>query len=45
MTGTGRTGAGEARLPPGRMTEAEFRSLYEQLRNQRPWGPTTGEGR
>ncbi|WP_405065528.1 cyclase family protein [Kribbella sp. NBC_01510] len=44
MTGRGRTGTGESRLPPGRMTEAEFRSLYEQLRNQRPWGSDDRRG-
>jgi hypothetical protein len=32
MTGTERGGADPATLPPGQMTETEFRSLYEQLR-------------
>ena len=30
--------------PPGRMTEAEFRSLYERLRGQVPWGPGDRRG-
>ena len=30
--------------PPGRMTEAEFRSLYERLRRQVPWGPDDRRG-
>src|SRR5215472_4560161 len=39
---TGRQGAGPA--APGRMTEAEFRSLYERLRGQVPWGPDDRRG-
>ena len=38
MTGTQGTGTGPAVHPPERMTEAEFRSLYERLRGQMPWG-------
>jgi len=30
--------------PPGRITEAEFRSLYERLRRQVPWGPDDRRG-
>jgi kynurenine formamidase len=30
--------------PPGQMTETEFRSLYEQLRGQVPWGPDDRRG-
>jgi len=30
--------------PPERMTEAEFRSLYERLRRQVPWGPADRRG-
>ena len=44
MTGTRRTGAGEARRSPGRMTEAEFRSVYQRLRSQLPWGPDDRRG-
>jgi kynurenine formamidase len=33
-----------ASAPPGRMTEAEFRSLYERLRGQVPWGPDDRRG-
>jgi hypothetical protein len=29
---------------PGRMTEAEFRSLYDRLRAQVPWGPDDRRG-
>jgi kynurenine formamidase len=29
---------------PGRMTEAEFRSLYERLRGEVPWGPDDRRG-
>jgi kynurenine formamidase len=42
MTGTQGTGTGPA--PPGGMTEAEFRSLYERLRGQVPWGPDDRRG-
>src|SRR5881397_1244856 len=42
MTGSG--GAGPAVLPPGPMTEIEFRSLYERLRGQLPWGPDDRRG-
>ena len=42
MTGSG--GAGPAALPPGPMTETEFRSLYERLRGQLPWGPDDRRG-
>ena len=43
MTGTQGMGTGPA-MPPGRMTEAEFRSLYERLRGQLPWGPDDRRG-
>src|SRR5690348_3338220 len=42
MTSSG--GAGPAALPPGPMTETEFRSLYERLRGQLPWGPDDRRG-
>jgi hypothetical protein len=45
MTGTEHAGADQAKLPPGPMSETEFRSLYERLRGQLPWGPLTGAGR
>src|SRR6516164_6000072 len=38
MTGT--EGAG----PPGQMTEAEFRALYDRLRGQVAWGPDDRRG-
>ena len=38
------TGAGPATPAPGRMTEAEFRSLYGRLRGQVPWGPDDRRG-
>jgi kynurenine formamidase len=38
MTDTERPGVDPATRPPGRMTETEFRSLYERLRGQLPWG-------
>ena len=44
MTGTEGTGAGPATPAPVRMTEAEFRSLYERLRGQVPWGPGDRRG-
>jgi kynurenine formamidase len=31
-------------IAPGRMTEAEFRSLYDRLRAQVPWGPDDRRG-
>ena len=34
MTGTEQSSADPATRPPGQMTETEFRSLYEQLRDQ-----------
>src|SRR5262249_13040431 len=37
MTGSERVEP--AAPPPGQMTEAEFRSLYDRLRGQLPWGP------
>jgi kynurenine formamidase len=42
MTSTKSSGTGEAE--PGRMTEAEFRSLYQRLRNRLPWGPADRRG-
>jgi kynurenine formamidase len=44
MTGSQVTGAGPAMPAPGRMTEAEFRSLYDRLRGQVPWGPDDRRG-
>ena len=43
MTGSG--GAGPAVLPPGPMTEIEFRSLYERLRGSCHGDRMTGAGR
>ena len=42
MTGT--QGTGPATPRPGRMTEAEFRSLYDRLRGQLSWGPDDRRG-
>src|SRR6478736_8970792 len=42
MTGTERIGADPA--ASGQMTETEFRSLYERLRGQLPWGPDDRRG-
>ena len=42
MTGTERVGADPDTVPPGQMTEAEFRALYDRLRQQVPWGPAGG---
>ena len=44
MTGTRSRGTGPATPPPGQMTEAEFRSLYERLRGQARWGPDDRRG-
>src|SRR6516162_10961713 len=44
MTGTEQSSADPATRPPGQMTETEFRSLYEQLRDQIPWGPDDRRG-
>ena len=44
MSGTHGTGTDPAVPPPGRMTEAEFRLLYERLRGQVPWGPDDRRG-
>jgi kynurenine formamidase len=38
------TGAGAALPAPGRMSEAQFRSLYERLRALAPWGPDDRRG-
>jgi len=38
MAETRRPDSGEAEPQSGRMSEAEFRSLYELLRSRRPWG-------
>jgi hypothetical protein len=45
MTSTRGTGAGATPPPAARMTEAEFRSLYDRLRGSRPWGPGIGVAR
>src|SRR6476661_8991117 len=42
MTGSG--GVAPGALPPGPMTETEFRLLYERLRGQVPWGPDDRRG-
>jgi len=42
MTGSERVEP--AAPPPGQMTEAEFRSLYDRLRGQLPWGPDDRRG-
>ncbi len=44
MTSSQGTSAGPVVSPPGPMTEAEFRSLYERLRAQVPWGPGDRRG-
>src|ERR1700748_1219696 len=44
MTGTERPGVEPATRPPGQMTETEFRSLYERLRGQLPWGSADRRG-
>src|SRR5215470_5859347 len=44
MTGTERRGVDPAALRPGQMTETEFRSLYDRLRGQLPWGPDDRRG-
>jgi kynurenine formamidase len=44
MTGTERHSVDPATRPPGRMTETEFRALYERLRRQVPWGPDDRRG-
>jgi kynurenine formamidase len=44
MTSSRDTGTGPAPAPTRRMTEAEFRSLYERLRAQPPWGPADSRG-
>jgi kynurenine formamidase len=44
MTGTQRAGTGPAEVPPGPMTESEFRALYDRLRRQVPWGPDDRRG-
>src|SRR5262249_7239563 len=42
MTGSERVEP--AAPPPGQMTEAEFRLLYDRLRGQLPWGPDDRRG-
>jgi kynurenine formamidase len=44
MTGTEHAGTDPVPLRPGQMTETEFRSLYERLRGQLPWGPDDRRG-
>ena len=44
MTDIRHTDTGPAAFPPGRMTETEFRALYERLRRQVPWGPDNQRG-
>jgi kynurenine formamidase len=38
------TGTGSPPESPGRMSEAEFRGLYQQLRARPPWGPADRRG-
>jgi kynurenine formamidase len=44
VTGTRGRDAGPATPAPGQLTEADFRSLYQQLRGQLPWGPDDRRG-
>jgi kynurenine formamidase len=44
MTSDQGTGTGRAPEPPGRMSETEFRGLYERLRARPPWGPADRRG-
>jgi len=44
MTGTQRARADSTTSPPGPMTEAEFRAIYDRLRSQLPWGPDDRRG-
>ena len=44
MTDIRHADTGPAAFPPGRMTETEFRALYERLRRQVPWGPDDRRG-
>src|SRR5690349_4598486 len=44
MTDTEPPGTGPAAPGPGPMTETEFRSLYERLRGQLPWGADDRRG-
>ena len=41
---TSSQGTGPAPASPGRMTEAEFRRLYDRLRARPPWGPADRRG-
>jgi kynurenine formamidase len=44
MTSVTGTGAGATGPSPGRMSEAEFRSLHQLLRSRLPWGPDDRRG-
>jgi hypothetical protein len=44
MTGTQGTGTGPPPASPKRMTKAEFRRLYDQLRAAPAWGPADRRG-
>ena len=44
MTERRHTGSGTAPSPSARMTEAEFRSMFEWLRSTCPWGPDDRRG-
>jgi len=44
MSSTQGMGTGPAVPTPGQLSEAEFRSLYERLRGQAPWGPDDRRG-
>jgi kynurenine formamidase len=44
MGGTERTGIDPDTSPPGQLSETEFRSLYERVRSQVPWGQDDRRG-
>jgi len=44
MAGTQRGDTDPATVPPGQMSETEFRSLFERLRAEVPWGPDDRRG-
>src|ERR1700761_6382220 len=44
MTGTEHPDVDRETRHPGQMTEVEFRSLYDRLRSQLPWGPDDRRG-
>jgi hypothetical protein len=44
MTANQDAAPGAGTRPPGMMTQAEFRALYEELRGLVPWGPDDRRG-